>query len=250
MKTYRLIASALLAALAFILQLSNGIIGIPTGFGMTVDLAAVPVLIALFVLGAEYAMMVLALLALIIFTTSPTGYVGALMKMAATIPMIVVPYLIARQKSLLSDVAGTVAVILAMLVLFSASTELAKMEGLELLAGILPLALVVVVGYWMARTGGKVNLEAPKLAIFALALAALSRSTIMTISNLYFAGPVFFYISPAEFVELLDALVLPLFGEGMGWFVLFFWNLIQSIVEFAFAWVPAYYFGLVKRYSE
>jgi riboflavin transporter FmnP len=249
MKTYRLIASALLAALAFILQISNTFIGIPTGFGMTVDLAAVPALIALFVLGAEYAMMVLALLALIILGTSPTGYVGALMKLAATIPMVVVPYIIAREKSLLGDVAGTVIVVLAMLALFFVSTEFAKMDGLEMLAGLFPLAVVVAAGYLLARAGGRVNLGAPKLALLALALAALSRSAIMTFANLYFAGPVFFGISPDAFISMLDALFLPIFGSGMGWFVIFFWNVIQSVVEFAFAWIPAYHFGLVKRYS-
>lgn len=250
MKTYRLIASALLAALAFILQVSNGIVGIPTGFGMTIDLAAVPVLIALFVLGAEYAMTVVALLTLIILATSPTGYIGALMKMAATIPMVVVPYLIARQKTVFGDLVGVVAVVLGMLALFAVSTEFAKMEGLELLAGIVPLLLVILIGYWMARKGGRVDLRALPVAGLALLLAALSRSIIMTFSNLYFAGPVFYHVSSAEFIASLDQLVLPLFGSGMGWFVIFFWNMVASVVDFAFAWIPAYYFGLVERYSE
>lgn len=250
MKTYRLIASALLAALAFILQISNGVLGIPTGFGMTIDLAAVPVIIALFVLGAEYAMLVVALLALIILATSPTGYIGALMKMTATIPMIVVPYIIAKEEKIYKDLIGAVAVILGVLALFALSTELAQLPGLEMLAGIVPLIVIVVMGYWMARKGGKVDLSDVKLALVALVIAAFSRSLIMTFANLYFAGPVFYGISPDEFIGALDALLLPLFGSGMGWFVIFFWNVVQSIVEVAFAWVPAYYFGLVKRYSE
>jgi riboflavin transporter FmnP len=250
MKTYRLIASALLAALAFVLQISNGVLGIPTGFGMTIDFAAVPVLIALFVLGAEYAMMVLALLALMILTTSPTGYVGALMKMAATIPMIVVPYFIAKEKKIYKDLIGGLAVIIGVLAIFAVSTELAQMPGLEMLAGIFPLLIIVAAGYWMAKKGGAVDLSNAKLALVALVIAAFARSLIMTFSNLYFAGPVFFYTSPAEFIEMLDALFLPFLGSGMGWFVIFFWNVVQSIVEFAFAWIPAYHFGLVKRYSE
>ncbi len=249
MKTYKLIACALLAALAFFLQISNEILGFPTGFGMTVDLAAVPVLIALFVFGAEYAMMVLALLALIILGTSPTGYIGALMKMAATIPMIVVPYFIAHEKAVSRELLGAVAIILITLALFGIATQFASMPGLELLTGILPLAFIAVLGYWMASRGGKVDLSSPKIAVLALVLAALSRSTVMTLSNLYFAGPVFFHISPAEFMSALDNLVLPVLGSGMGWFVIFFWNCLQSVVEFAFAWIPAYYFGLVKRHS-
>ena len=250
MKTYRLIASALLAALAFILQISNDIIGIPTGFGMTIDLAAVPVLIALFVFGAEYAIMVLALLSLMILTTASTGYIGALMKMAATIPMIAVPYFMAREHNAYEMLISAVAVILITLALFGVSAEFAKMPGLELLAGILPLAFILVLGYWVGKSGGSVSLSDWKIALGVLALAALTRSTIMTLANLYFAGPVFFQVSPAEFIGMLDNLVLPLFGSGMGWFVIFFWNIVLSILEFTVAWIPAYYFGLAKRHSE
>ena len=250
MRTYKLIACALLAALAFFLQISNEVIGIPTGFGMTVDLAAVPVLIALFVFGAEYAMMVLALLALIILGISPTGYIGALMKLAATIPMVVVPYLIAHQKKPSKEILGAIAVIIVTLALFSISTYFAVIPGLEILTGIIPLLFVAVLGYWMARKGGKVNLSSPTIAVIALIIAAFSRSIIMTVSNLYFAGPVFFGVSPTEFITALNGLVLPVFGKEMGWFVIFFWNIIQSTLEFACAWIPAYYFGLVKRHGE
>jgi len=250
MRTYKLIACALLAALAFFLQISNEIIGIPTGFGMTVDLAAVPVLIALFVFGAEYAMMVLALLALIILGVSPTGYIGALMKLAATIPMVVVPYLIAHEKKASKEVLGAAAIVIVTLAVFGIATYFASIPGLEMLTGVLPLVFVAILGYWMAREGGRVDLSSPKLAFVALFFAAFARSIIMTLSNLYFAGPVFFHVSPTEFITALDGLFLPLFGEGMGWFVIFFWNMVQSAVEFTCAWIPAYHFGLVKRHSE
>ena len=250
MRTYKLIACALLAALAFFLQISNEVIGIPTGFGMTVDLAAVPVLIALFVFGAEYAMMVLALLALIILGISPTGYIGALMKLAATIPMVVVPYLIVHEKKASKEVLGAAAIVVVTLAVFGIATYFAGIPGLEMLTGVLPLIFVAILGYWMAQKGGRVDLSSPKLAFVALVIAAFARSIIMTLSNLYFAGPVFFHVSPTEFIDALNALFLPIFGEGMGWFVIFFWNMVQSVVEFVCAWIPAYHFGLVKRHSE
>lgn len=250
MKTYRLIACALLAALAFILQISNGILGIPTGFGMTIDLAAVPILIALFVFGAEYAILTLAVLALIILTTSATGYIGALMKLAATLPMIIVPYFMTREKTAWKEVADAFLVLVGVLALFAISVEFAKMPGLEMLAGIVPLLVVIGAGYWIGKEGGKVDLSDVKLAGLALLVAALTRSTLMTFANLYFAGPVFYHVSPDEFIAMLNALFVPILGGGMGWFVIFFWNFVQSIVEFAIAWIPAYHFGLAKRHSE
>jgi riboflavin transporter FmnP len=250
MKTYRLIACALLAALAFILQISNGILGFPSGFGMTIDLAAVPILLALFIFGAEYAILTLAVLTLIILTTSATGYIGALMKLAATLPMIIVPYFMTREKTPWKEVADAFLVIVGVLALFAISVEFAKMPGLEMLAGIIPLLVVIGAGYWIGKQGGKVDLSDVKLAGLALLVAALARSTLMTFANLYFAGPVFYHMSPNEFIALLNAVFLPVLGSKMGWFVIFFWNFVQSIVEFTIAWIPAYYFGFAKRHSE
>jgi riboflavin transporter FmnP len=249
MKSYKLIASALLAALAFALQFFNGILGIPTGFGMTVDLAAVPVIIALFVLGTEYSLTVLALLAVIILATSSTGYIGAVTKVGATLPMVLIPFFIGRGKSLRLVATGFIAAFLLAILLFAVSAEFAKMPGIEIVAGLAPLTLLLML-LFAIKNGGKVELGNPRLAVMALALAAIARGAVMTIANLYFAGPVFFHISPDEFIGMLDSLALPLFGAGMGWFVLFFWNLVQAVVEFAVAWVAAYHFGLVKRYSE
>lgn len=250
MKSYKLIASALLAALAFALQFFNGILGVPTGFGMTVDLAAVPVIIALFVLGTEYSFTVLALLALIIIATSPTGYVGAVMKVGATLPMLLVPCFMGKGRNLRLIATGLATAFLIAILVFAVSVEFVKIEGLELLAGIVPLLAIALVAFYMKKEGGSVNLANPALAALALVLAAFARSAAMTLANLYFAGPVFYHVSPEAFIGMLDALVLPLFGAGMGWFVIFFWNVIQSVVEFGVAWFAAYHFGLVKRYSE
>ena len=51
MKTYWMVAGAMLSAIAVIFQLVHGVIGINTGFGMTVDLVGVPILLAFFLFG-------------------------------------------------------------------------------------------------------------------------------------------------------------------------------------------------------
>lgn len=248
MRSSRIIACVLLTLLAFFLQISNGVLGIQSGFGMTLDLAAVPVLLALFIFGAEYAMLVLALLALIILGVSPTGYMGALMKLTATIPLIVIPYLIANEKKPLRGVLGAGAIVVITLALFGIASYFASIPGMEVLTGIIPLLFVAILGYWIAQKGGKVDLSSPRLALIALVTAAFARSIIMSLANIYFAGPAFYYISPAEFLITLDAVSLPLLGSGLGWFVIFFWNMLQSIIEFGCAWIIAYPLGLAKRF--
>ena len=249
MRSSKLIACILLTLIAFFLQFYNDTLGIQSGFGMTLDLAAVPVLLALFIFGAEYAMLVLSLLALIILGVSPTGYIGALMKLAATIPLIAIPYWIGHEKNISKGILGAAVIVVITLAVFGLATYFAAIPNLEMLTGIFPLALVAILGYWIARKGGKVDLSSPKLALIALITAAFARSIIMTLANLYFAGPAFYALSPGEFLTSLDAVPLPIFGAGMGWFVIFFWNMLQSILEFALAWIIAYPLGIAKRAS-
>jgi len=247
MRSSKILACLILTIIAFFLQFYNDAIGIQSGFGMTLDLAAVPVLLALFIFGAEYAMLVLALLALIILGVSPTGYIGALMKLAATIPLIAIPYWIGHEKNISKGVLGAAIIVAITLAVFGLATYFASIPGLEMLTGLFPLALVAILGYWIARRGGKVDLSSPKLALIALITAAFARSIIMTLANLYFAGPAFYGLSPGEFLLALDAVSLPLLGSGLGWFVIFFWNMVQSVIEFALAWLIAYPLGLAKR---
>ena len=73
MKTYDIVIIALLAALAGVFQVTNGVLGIPTGFGMTVDLVAIPVLLAFFLFGFEHAVLVLIVTSFVIFAIAPTS---------------------------------------------------------------------------------------------------------------------------------------------------------------------------------
>jgi riboflavin transporter FmnP len=253
MKTYKLIACAFLAALAFILQVSNEVIGIPTGFGMTIDLAAVPVMLALFIFGAEYGFLTLMVLGAIILVSAPSGIVGSVMKVGATLPMLLIPYYVGKAKGLAGHVYAALGTLVLLLALFFLTTWIyAPVKGgmLEYFVGLVPIGLLLGLTYYAGRAkGGMVDLSNVKVAALALVLAVLVRGAVATLANLYFAGPVFFQTPPEAFMGFLDSLPIPFLGAGMGWFVIFFWNAVQGALEFIVAWVLAYKFGLVKRYG-
>jgi len=248
MKSYKLIACAFLAALAFLLQVSNNALGISTGFGMTVDLAAVPVMLALFVFGAEYAMLTLLALGAIILVSAPTGAVGAIMKIGATLPMILVPYYVGKAKNPLDYVYIAVGTVVGVVALFYLATQGFMLSSY--LGGVIPIGVLIGLTYFITKEKGGSDLSRLAPAVYALVLAVLLRGAVATIANLYFAGPVFFHMSAEEFTGYLSSLDILFLGKGMGWFVIFFWNAVQGAVEFAIAWTLAFRFGLAKRYGE
>ncbi len=248
MRSYKLIACAFLAALAFLLQVSNNALGVSTGFGMTVDLAAVPVMLALFVFGAEYAMLTLMALGAIILISAPTGAVGAIMKIGATLPMILVPYYVGKAKNPVDYAYIAIGAVVGVLALFYLSTQAFMLSSY--LGGIIPVGVLLGLTYFITKDKEKSDLSGTAVAAYALVLAVLLRGAVATVSNLYFAGPVFFHMTAEEFTGYLSSLDILFLGKGMGWFVIFFWNAVQGAVEFAIAWILAFRFGLAKRYGE
>ncbi len=270
MKVYKLVAAALLAGLAVFFQFYNGVLGVQTGFGMTVDLAALPVLIALFVLGYEYAFEVLIVLTLAIALIAETGYVGAIMKFAATLPMIALPalYVVALKEKM--DFGRVIALVLlgafavvAVFALVSYPSLFAAdaFGGIPVagvyLVGLLPVALMALVSFLLYEFLAKdcestalLKLASVKHAVTVLILALAVRGIASVIANAFFAGPLFFKISPHEFIAFMESLQLPLFGKGSAWFaVIFFWNCVQGALEFGLAWFVAYKLAFTKRYG-
>ncbi|MBU1197901.1 hypothetical protein KJ765_05330 [Candidatus Micrarchaeota archaeon] len=264
MRTYALVAAALLAAIGMLFQFANSIIGIPTGFGMTIDLVAVPVLLAFFVLGYEVALYVLVLLALLITFASPTSFVGAIMKFSATLPMFFIPtlYLMARKRGF--DAVKLFGILVLAVILLGVLFALggysyAFSETLfenALLIGVLPFLVLVAFSYFLLhiwkRYGADLTLSSLaswKSALFVLALALLLRGILMIFTNFYFAGPLFFKISPQEFTSFVESVPLPFLGSNSWYFVVFFWNALQGAMEFTIAWLIAFRFGFARKYG-
>ncbi|MCX6768852.1 MAG: hypothetical protein NTY83_03390, partial [Candidatus Micrarchaeota archaeon] len=195
----------------------------------------------------------MALGAMIMFF-APTGAVGSVMKVGATLPMVLVPYYMAKSKSLAEYFYVAMATFVGVVLLFYVTTSAYPYLNtglLEYIVGLIPIAVLLGLFYYASKEGKySAKLSDPKVAMLALILAIILRGAVATISNLYFAGPVFYHMPPEEFISILNSLEIPLFGKGMGWFVIFFWNAVQGAVEFAIAWTLAFRFGLAKRYGE
>jgi len=267
-KTYRLVATATLAALAFVLQYANGVLGLQTGFGMTIDLVAVPILLALFMFGVGSAIEVLAVSTIFIALFAQSGPIGAAMKFAATAPAIMVfaAYLIMRGKG-----TGAPAIALAAIAAIVFSVGLFAAGGLmnswlgesgALLFGLLPIAAMLLMAYLALRhfeKEDKVKRALHKPSAFAdartvallAAAAIIIRGAAMIVSNFYFAGPLYFKLSPEQFVSFINSSDLLFFGKGTAWYVaIFAFNAAQAVVEIAVAWLIAYRFGFAKKYAS
>ncbi len=227
MKYYKITVSIMLGVLGVVLSAFNNILGIPTGFGMTVDLAGVPVLIAAFVLGARYGIYALNVLFLGILFTSPTGFIGGIMKFIATAPLIFVPYFM--NKGLLRGLLLTLAILIA---LFSLPALAFTFN--QFLGAFLFLLAVVLISYSMGE-------ERISNSLLAFALAVGVRCVVTVITNIYFAGPLFFKMSPDELIAFVESIGLP-FAKASVYAIISFWNIVQSIVE----WTIAYYISFYR----
>ncbi len=282
-KTYRLVATAMLAACAFILQISNNVIGVPTGFGMTIDLVGVPIILALFMFGVSSSIEVLALSTIFIAIFAPTGVIGALMKFSATAPIIILAALnIIRKKgnpSARDNVFIVLGAIAASILIFAIGGWIynSLKSSALLLFGLLPVILMAGVIYALSKVfGGKdknpnfcptcndqlsklhvedesetMNFENSRSFVIVLIAAIIVRGIAMIIANYYFAGPLYFKLAPEEFIGYISSADILLFGKGSAWhLVIFIFNAVQAIAEITIAWLLAYKFGLAKRYAK
>jgi len=271
-KTYRLVATATLAALAFVLQFANGVLGLQTGFGMTIDLVGVPIILALFLFGVESAIEVLAVATIFIALFAQTGPIGAAMKFAATAPAIIVFAAYAamrgRKAGAPSIALAALAAVLLSVGLYAAGGAMqSALGGTGLLFGLLPIIAMLLITYAAlkyfehARKGadaahvqdtgaGRAFSDARVVAVLLLAVIAI-RGAAMVVSNFYFAGPLYFKVSPEDFVSFINSSDILFFGKGTAWYVaVFAFNAIQAAFDIAIAWLIAYQFGFARKYSE
>jgi riboflavin transporter FmnP len=277
MKTYKLTAVAMLSCVAAILQISNGVIGVPSGFGMTVDLVGVPIILGFFLFGLDAAMYIAILTTLVITLAAPTSWIGAIMKFTATVPMFLVPafYLLSIKKNfdlgkLLINVFFALFLSMMLFILsinanlvgqaylppFSnAIYTVPRIEYLnfkevrvttsDLLLGLLPVAAITIFSFIVLHFWGRYSKQTDPFifsnadAIFIVAfLSIIVRGIATVVSNYYFAGPLFFHLSPNEFIAAVP------------WYLIFGWNAFQGVIEVALAWTLAFKFGFIERYMK
>jgi hypothetical protein len=189
----------------------------------------------------------------VIVVVAPDSWIGASMKFAGTLPMIVVPafwLLVGKTRGRLWVFILLAAVLAGGALLLSGEFGRALKSlggGIlgSLIVGIGAIAVLAVIGllivlWWREGSEGLGSraFASPWAAIAVFAFAVLVRGAVTVVSNYYYAGPVFFGISANEFIAAFP------------WWIIFGWNVLQGAVEFWVAWVVAYEFGLVKRYGK
>ncbi|MCX8196876.1 MAG: hypothetical protein N3G80_00980 [Candidatus Micrarchaeota archaeon] len=262
MSNFVLVATAMLASLAFVLQLSNNVIGLQTGFGMTIDLVAFPTLLAFFLFGFVPALEVLLLSTIFIAIFASSGPIGAAMKFGATLPTLLVFFTYHFFRSRGTPYPSLAVVLVSLLFgilvfgIGAFSYSYVSKEG-RLVVGLLPILAMSLAAYLLYKLFQKAGRyeslrifqQKETVAILAL-LVVLVRGVSMVVANFYFAGPLYFKMTPEEFIAFMSSADLLFFGSGATWYIaIFAFNAIQAIIELGLAWSVAFKLGFVKKYA-
>lgn len=89
------VLASFLAAISVVFQIGHVFTGISTVWGMWIDIVAVPWLVAYFIRGFKTALLTSVLTSFVISLIAPSSFVGAIMKFVATLPMFLIPTLVA-----------------------------------------------------------------------------------------------------------------------------------------------------------
>ncbi len=91
-RTIKVTSASMLAAVSIVFQIFH--VGYLTPWGMWIDLVAIPWILAYFIFGFRTSLLTAAVSGALIALLAPSGYIGASMKLLATVPMIVGPALV------------------------------------------------------------------------------------------------------------------------------------------------------------
>lgn len=94
-RAYKVTILSLMIALVYVFELVNRALPLRVPWGMSIDFVALPVMIAFFVLGTRYAVATGVGMYLILIIFGFANFVGATMKFASTIAMVLVLGLVA-----------------------------------------------------------------------------------------------------------------------------------------------------------
>ena len=261
----------LFAALSCALQALRGVLGIQGGYGMALDLVAVPALLAFFLYGYRSSVAVLLLASLFIALTAPDSWLGASMKLAATLPMISIPALYAlfmeRKFSLNRtwlNAFFALFVALFVFILFEAMTtpptplSVASLVIGEsgvmivqneiqlggLLLGLLPVAAIFLFSFWLLLIWGRYSKKLspmpfaqPRLLAEVVAVALFIRVAAMLAAYYYYAGPIYLSATPEGLMTAFQ------------WYMIIGWNAAQGILEVLIAWLLVFGLGFARKYA-
>lgn len=156
-KSYFVVSTAILSALAILFDVMSDVFPLRAPWGMKIDFVGTIWVLAYFLYGLKEALSVSVITAIFISMVMPTGFLGATMKLIATIPMFVIPELISqfygskrRAKMFSNIIIITISGILATIVRMVVATLLNLYWAIPLWYNIPQAEVINALGGWVA----------------------------------------------------------------------------------------------------
>ncbi len=156
-KSYFVVSTAILSALAILFDVMSDVFPLRAPWGMKIDFVGVIWVLAYFLYGLKEALSVSVITAIFISMVMPTGFLGATMKLIATLPMFVIPELISqfygskrRAKMFNNIILITISGILATIVRMVVATLLNLYWAIPLWYNIPQAEVINALGGWVA----------------------------------------------------------------------------------------------------
>jgi len=229
---------AMFLALIAIFQLLKPPLGYVSPWGISVDLVALPVLLAFFLYGFRTAITVCFGLFFIVSIIASEGLIGGTMKWVATMPMIITPAILSikiNKEALKEDLVVVIAAIVSMISLIGLLGVMYKLVGAQDNVFYSPIVVLIAsaifyFAFFFATRGmdreSISSFRDPRKVLVALVLALFVRGITTTVLNYYFALPLFIPgLTPEMALEMIP------------WWGILSLNIVQGVLEVALAWI-------------
>jgi len=229
---------AMFLALIAIFQLLKPPLGYVSPWGISVDLVALPVLLAFFLYGFRVSLTVCFGLFFIVSIVAAEGLIGGTMKWVATMPMIITPAILSvkiSREEIKRDLVVIIAAIVSMVALIALLAIMYDLVGAHDNVYYSPVVVLITTAvfyfafYFATRGRERDNVSSlsdPKKVVVALVLALVVRGISSTVLNYYFALPLFI---PGMTTELALQII--------PWWGILGLNIIQGALEVTLAWL-------------
>jgi len=229
---------AMFLALIAIFQLLKPPLGYVSPWGISVDLVALPVLLAFFLYGFRISLTVCFGLFFIVSIIASEGLIGGTMKWVATMPMIITPAILSvriTKEAFKEDIVVVIAAIVSMVSLVGLLGVMYKLVGAQDNVFYSPIVVLVASAIFyfafffatkgMDRDSVSSYGDARKVLV-ALVLALVVRGITTTVLNYYFALPLF-----------IPGLTPEMALQMVPWWGMLTLNIVQGVLEVSVAWL-------------
>ncbi|MBN1785488.1 MAG: hypothetical protein JW825_00660 [Candidatus Methanofastidiosa archaeon] len=244
---------AVFLALIAIFQLLKPPLGYVSPWGISVDLVALPVLLAFFLYGFRTSLTVCFGLFFIVSIIAAEGLIGGTMKWVATMPMIITPAILSvkiSKEQMKENIVVIIAAIISMISLIGLLGVMYKLVGAQDNVLYSPIVVLIATAifyfaFYISTKGMDreeiSSFKDPRKVLIALVLALFVRGVTTTVLNYYFALPLF-----------IPGLTPEIALQMIPWWGILGLNIIQGVLEVSLAWILVFKtkaFAFVRLYT-